>query len=52
MNLMTQAVESIYKNGNAILHLNKDPNWKIMFYVGDNGKLNIRTEQDFGHGLI
>ena len=52
MNLMTQAVENIYKNGNTILHLKEKLNWKIMFYVGDSGKLNIRIEKDYGHNLI
>ena len=52
MSLMTQAVENIYKNGNTILHIKGMPNWNIMFYVGDSGKLNIRIEKDFGHNLI
>lgn len=52
MNLMTQAVENIYKHGNAILHLSEKPNWKIIFYVGDDNKLSIRIEKDYGDDLI
>lgn len=52
MNLMAQAVENIYKHGNAILHLREKPNWKIIFYVGDDNKLNIRIEKDYGNNLI
>ena len=52
MNLMTQVVENIYKNGNAILHLNEKPNWKIIFYVGEDNKLNIKIEIDYGYDLV
>lgn len=47
MNLMTQAIENIYKYGNTTLHLGRH-NCKIIFAVGSDRKLNIREEHDYG----
>lgn len=47
MNLMTQAVENIYKYGNAILELEdrKGFHYKIDFYVGNStGELQIKVQ--------
>ena len=47
MNLMTQAIENIYKYGNTTLHFGRY-NCKIIFAVGSDRKLNIRVEYDYG----
>lgn len=48
MNLMTQAIENIYKFGNTTLHLGRY-NCNIIFNVGDNNRLNIRVELNYGN---
>ncbi len=49
MNLMTQAVENIYKYGNTSLIINSE-NIIITFFV-ENDKLNIKMERCFEKGL-
>lgn len=51
MNLMTQAVENIYKHGHAILHFRQKPDYKILFYVGNNNELSIRIEKNYDNNL-
>ena len=46
MNLMTQAIENIYKYGNTTLHLDSR-NCKVIFNVGNDNKLNIRVEFNY-----
>lgn len=48
MNLMTQAIENIYKYGNTTLHLDRY-NCKVIFNVGNDNKLNIRVEFNYGN---
>ena len=48
MNLMTQAIENIYKSGNTTLHLDRR-NCKVIFNVGNDNKLNIRVEFNYGN---
>lgn len=52
MNLIVEAVKNIYNNGNTTLRFKTNPRWEIRFYIGDNGKLNISSKQDYGNNLI
>lgn len=54
MNLITQIIENIYKNGNSTLYRTreiKDGKFKyaekVIFYANDNGKLNIKVKRYF-----
>ena len=51
MNLMTQAIENIYKFANTTLHLDRH-NCQIIFNVGNDGKLNIRVEYNYDNIII
>lgn len=46
MNLITQAIENIYKYGNSILYFGKY-NSRVIFETGDNNKLKIRIENEY-----
>lgn len=50
MNLMTQAIENIYKFGNTTLHLDNH-NCKVIFYMGNDSELNIKVELNYGNLL-